>query len=127
MRGKTALPFTRSGAELSTTGVPAGMGLDGGVPGAVGATPGGAVGGGRTNGEVAPPADDVASAAVVDALAAADPGQGSVLNDPRASSIVPPGDRVATRNRYVVAGSRPPIVVRVVCAERANVVGDQIP
>ena len=48
MRGKIALPFTRSGEELSTVGVPDGSGLA--VDGGAGVTPGGRAGG-STNGE----------------------------------------------------------------------------
>lgn len=50
MRGKTATPFTRIGAESSTVGVPGGRGLEvGGDVGCVGVAPGGSDGG-RTNG-----------------------------------------------------------------------------
>ena len=126
MRGKTAFPLTRRGAELSTVGVPGGSGLEaGGVVGWVGVTPGGS-GGGRTNGETLPEVA-VDSAAVGLAVAAVAPGQGSVRKEPRASAVMPLRQRVTMRKRYVVAGSSPARVVRDVSAEWATVVGDQIP
>jgi hypothetical protein len=103
MRGKTALPFTRRGAELSTVGVPGGRGLAGGVEvGVVGVTPGGSFGG-RTNGEPeVPPAPAAASAGSGVAVAAVEPGHASVRNDPRASAVMPFRQRARTWKRYVV-------------------------
>ena len=96
MRGKIALPLTRSGEELSTSGVPAGSALDaGGVAGCVGVTPGGSAGG-STKGDPFP-AVAVASAAEGVAVAAVEPGQGSVRNDPRASAVMPFRQRATTR------------------------------
>ena len=130
MRGKTATPFTRIGAESSTVGVPGGRGLEvGGDVGCVGVTPGGSEGG-RTNGdpppsEPVPPAPTWAEAGT--AVAAVEPGQGSVRNEPRASAVMPFRQRATTRNLYDVFGSRPARVVRDVSSPRAAVVGDQIP
>jgi hypothetical protein len=91
-----ALPFTRNGEELSTSGVPGGRGLDaGGAAGCVGVTPGGSAGG-STKGDPLP-AVAVASAAEGVAVAAVEPGQGSVRNDPRASAIMPFRQRATTR------------------------------
>jgi hypothetical protein len=54
MRGKTALPLTRRGEEVSSVGVPAGRAELGGVAAPCpGVTPGG-TDGGRTNGEPPP-------------------------------------------------------------------------
>ena len=125
MRGKIALPLTRSGDELSTVGVPGGSVLELGGAGWLGVTPGGSAGG-RTNGDP-PPVDGPASAAEGTAVAAVAPGHGSVRNDPRASAVIPFRQRVTTRKRYVVAGSRPASVVREVSSPRVTVVGDQMP
>ena len=126
MRGKTALPFTRSGDELSTVGVPGGS-PPGDCDGGVGVTPGGSDGG-STNGEPLPPPGVAAvSAAAGTALAAVEPGHASVRNDPRASAFIPLRQRATIRKRYVVAGSRPASVVRDVSAPCATVVGDQMP
>src|SRR3972149_5451237 len=122
MRGKTALPLTRSGEEFSTSGVPVGSGLAG--EGGAGVTPGGSAGG-STNG------DAVVGVAVWEAtgpaVAAVADGHGSVRNEPRASVFMPFRQRATTRTRYVVEGSRPDSVVRAVSALCATVVGDQIP
>src|SRR5262245_29833167 len=132
MRGKIAFPFTRSGAELSLTGVPGG-GLELGcaVVGAGGLPPGGS-GVGRMKGDPpvpppAPPSEPPAWTPTGAAVAAVEPGQASVWNEPRASAFVPSRQRATTRNRYCVAGSRPASVVRAVSSVRAAVVGDQIP
>src|SRR4029077_1038142 len=123
IRGKIALPFTRSGAELSTVGVPAGRPPPV-LAGAVGVTPGGSAGG-STNGE--PELELDPSAAPGTAVAAVALGQGSVLKDPRASLLKPLRQRATTRNRYVVPGSRPESVVRPVSELWATVVVDQTP
>ena len=108
MRGKIALPLTRSGDELSTAGVPGGSVLEPGGAGWLGVTPGGSAGG-RTNGDP-PPVDGPESAAEGTAVAAVAPGHGSVRNDPRASAVMPvppPGDDAeAVRRRRLEAGER---------------------
>ncbi len=89
------MPFTRSGEELSTSGVPGGRALE--VEGWDGVTPGGSEGG-STNGEPLPVAA-VALAAAGTAVAAVAPGQALVRNDPRASEVIPFRQRVSTRKR----------------------------
>src|SRR5688500_8982308 len=120
MRGKTAAPFTRSGAEDSTFGVPAGSPPE--VGGPLGVRPGGSLGG-STNGELEPESEELA-AGVGRAEAAAECGQGSVRNDPRDSARMPFRQRARTRNRYVVAGSSPVSAVRPVSAPRVTEVVD---
>jgi hypothetical protein len=94
MRGKIALPFTRSGEELSTKGVPGGS--EPVVDGGAGVTPGGSAGG-STNGEAK--LGPAASAAEGTAVAAVDDGQGAVRKEPRASLLTPFRQRATTRNR----------------------------
>ncbi len=90
MRGNTAAPLMRSGAEDSTLGVPGGI-----APGAggVGVTPGGSLGG-STKGESGA---DEPSAGVGAAEASTEWGHGSVRNDPRASARIPFRHRARTR------------------------------
>ena len=90
------MPFTRSGEELSTSGVPGGSALEV-VEGWDGVTPGGSEGG-STNGEPLPVVA-VALAAAGTAVAAVAPGQALVRKDPRASEVIPFRQRVRTRKR----------------------------
>jgi hypothetical protein len=95
MRGKTAWPFTLRGAETLARGVALGSEPVGGEL-APGLTPGGSAGG-STKGEAEP--EGVPADGVDWAEAAMDPGQGSVLKEPRASERPPLRHLATTRYR----------------------------
>jgi len=125
MRGKRGTPSIWSGADETSGAAELGIELEGeGDPVDPPTSPGGTAGV-ITKGESGSELELEAAAGAT--VAESDDGHASVRKDPFDSARVPFRQRATTRNRYVVAGSRPVSVVRPAAASCVTVVGDQTP